>query len=688
MAEEEVLQEQFQTDFGTVRPIDVEKEMSTSYMDYAMSVIVSRALPDVRDGLKPVQRRILFSMYEQGMTPGSRFQKCAAIVGEVLKKWHPHGDSSVYDTLVRLAQSWNMRYPLIQGQGNFGCFTGDTKIKLLDGTAKTFKELSKLPPEEIFYVYSVNKAGEIVVGEGRNSRITHKKTTLVKVTLDNGSEIRCTPDHLFMLRDGNYRQAKELTSQTSLMPGYFDTMKIAPNSNDYLRVLQPNSAKYEWVHRIADCFNVESGVYSTPVNFFDRHHKDFDRFNNRPDNIIRLGHWEHLAYHRSFNQDPVMTELRMVGVRKYYQEHPEARQAITDRNNKLWSDPEFVKKQKAGLKKFFKEHPEAREAISKSSKELWTQEEYRNKYPDNHFSEMAKTLWADPKTIIAQREKALKQWKDEEFRTFMSEFQSERRKKEVAENPEQMKNMTAKAVISHLENWQHEEYKQQVLRSKIANYINKLISKYSENKITIEVYEENRKKDGTPTYKNALKYYDGLPQMVEAGKNYNHKVISVEFIDKKEDVYDITVEEHHNFLIVGDDGKEASGVFVHNSNAGDRAAAYRYTEARLTLTAMGLLEDIDKETVDWKDNYSATELEPVCLPSTIPNLLLNGSTGIAVGMATNIPPHNLHEICKASTALIEDPELTTEDLMKYVKGPDFPTGGVIVGKEGIKSAYE
>ena len=108
-----------------VRPIELEQEMRSSYMDYAMSVIISRALPDVRDGLKPVQRRILYAMLEQGMTAGTRYQKCAAIVGEVLKNYHPHGDASVYDTMVRLAQPWVMRYPLVDGQGNFGSVDGD-----------------------------------------------------------------------------------------------------------------------------------------------------------------------------------------------------------------------------------------------------------------------------------------------------------------------------------------------------------------------------------------------------------------------------------------------------------------------------------------------------------------------------------------------------------------------------------
>ena len=100
--------------------------MSTAYIDYSMSVIVSRALPDARDGLKPVQRRILYAMFREGLLHNRPFDKCAGVVGEVLKNYHPHGDSSVYDTLVRMAQKWVMRYPLIDPQGNFGSVDGDS----------------------------------------------------------------------------------------------------------------------------------------------------------------------------------------------------------------------------------------------------------------------------------------------------------------------------------------------------------------------------------------------------------------------------------------------------------------------------------------------------------------------------------------------------------------------------------
>lgn len=121
---------------------------------------------------------------------------------------------------------------------------------------------------------------------------------------------------------------------------------------------------------------------------------------------------------------------------------------------------------------------------------------------------------------------------------------------------------------------------------------------------------------------------------------------------------------------------------------GDSAAAMRYTEARLAKPAMELLRDLDKETVDWQPNYDESLREPKVLPSRFPNLLVNGSQGIAVGMATNIPPHNLGEVIDATNLMMENPDVTTEDLMKVMPGPDFPTGAVIMGRKGIRDAYE
>src|SRR3989338_6204640 len=124
-------------------PVNIEEEMKSSYLDYAMSVIIGRALPDIRDGLKPVHRRILYAMYSEGLLSNKRYSKCAGVVGEVLKKYHPHGDMAVYDALVRMAQEWNIRYPLIDGHGNFGSIDGDPP----PGFRYTEARLTKLAEE-------------------------------------------------------------------------------------------------------------------------------------------------------------------------------------------------------------------------------------------------------------------------------------------------------------------------------------------------------------------------------------------------------------------------------------------------------------------------------------------------------------------------------------------------------------
>jgi len=133
---------------GRVEPVGLEVEMQRSYLDYAMSVIVGRALPDVRDGLKPVHRKILYAMYDSGYRPDRGYVKCSRVVGDVMGQFHPHGDASIYDALVRMAQPWSLRYPLVDGNGNFGspgndppaamryCVTGETRVRTPDGTVR------------------------------------------------------------------------------------------------------------------------------------------------------------------------------------------------------------------------------------------------------------------------------------------------------------------------------------------------------------------------------------------------------------------------------------------------------------------------------------------------------------------------------------------------------------------------
>lgn len=413
---------------------DITTELTESYLDYAMSVIVSRALPDARDGLKPVQRRILYAMREMGLTAGARFRKSATVVGSVLGAYHPHGDTSVYDAMVRLAQDFSLRYPLVQGQGNFGCFTGDTKVRLTDGRAVTFFDLvheSKSGRKHFTYTYNTDTK-QIEIAEIHAPRMTEANATLVKVTLDNGENIRCTPNHSFLLRDGTYREAKDLQKDDSLMPIYarFSNEEDGPDIVNHEMILQPN--------------------------------------------------------------------------------------------------------------------PHA---------------------------------------------------------------------------------------------WSYAYY---------------------------------------PSVKPALRHFSS--DIISQAKYYNHKVILVEFLSERENVYDLTIDGTHNFAL-------AAGIFVHNSIDGDTAAAYRYTETKLSRLAEEMLADIEKDTVDFRDNFDATHKEPAVLPTKIPQLLLNGTVGIAVGMATNIPPHNLHEVMDALLYLADHPGATTEDLFRFVQGPDFPTGAIIFDKKAILEAY-
>ena len=150
-------------------------------------------------------------------------------------------------------------------------------------------------------------------------------------------------------------------------------------------------------------------------------------------------------------------------------------------------------------------------------------------------------------------------------------------------------------------------------------------------------------------------------------------------------VYDATVRMAQNFSLRY---PLINGQGNWGSIDGDSAAAYRYTEAKLAKISEELLVDIDKDTVDFVDNFDGSTKEPLVLPAKLPNLLVNGPSGIAVGMATNIPPHNIIEICDATIALIENPNLGIDDIIKFVKGPDFPTGALIFGVRGIKEAYK
>jgi len=319
-----------------------------------------------------------------------------------------------------------------------------------------------------------------------------------------------------------------------------------------------------------------------------------------------------------------------------------------------------------------------RKKISNNSKKLWKDPIYRAKYPPERLSKLSKKLWKDPKFQELQRKKAAQQWQSLEFREKFIAGVIVANKKRLEKNPNIMKELAQKAKISLHRNWQNPLYKERVIRSKILGYTYKLLNKYS--KVSPRIYEKERTNNRIPKIEKALNYFNNFSEIIERAQKHNHKVVKIRVLQKKEDVYDLTTEPWHNFLL-------DAGVFVHNSIDNDPPAASRYTECKLSKIGEETLKDINRETVNFRDNYDGTRKEPTVLPSPMPQLLLNGSLGIAVGMMTNIPPHNLTEVTKAAIYLIDNPKATTEDLFDFIKGPDFPTGGIIYNRKEIISAY-
>lgn len=756
------------SEIGKIQQREIVEEMRESYLDYAMSVIVSRALPDVRDGLKPVHRRILYSMHEMGLGHTAKFRKCAAIIGDTLAKYHPHGDIAVYDSLVRMAQNFSLRYPLVDGQGNFGCFTGDTKVQLTDGRQLSFIELveeEKLGNKN--YTYTYNKdTQKIEIARIEKPRLTKRKTGLVRVILDNGGEIKCTPNHKFLLRDGSYKEARDLTSNTSLMPIYnrFSTKKEDPNIIGYEMVYQPILNEWEYTHHLSDEWNLNHGIYIRSSGKI-RHHADFNKKNNNPDNIKRLQWKEHWRIHYKFTSHKHKTDpeyrRKLAEGRTAYYANPEVKKKISERlaerNRKMWKDPTYREQKLLNLQKLWdnqdykermrvlssnnlkqrwtqewfrktvgehKSHemkqrwqnPEYRKFWEKRTKEisqklwsdpkhrqyisdtmkkrwedkelrskqselskiLWKNPDYRNKYSKEHFRNAAKKLWENSATRELHREKLKRQWQNPSFRERVISAISERSLKRQIENPEFMKRLTDRAKTVLHAKWQNPEYKRLIIRKKILSYVSNLFTEYKE--VTPEIYERERTNNYIPRLKKSLNYFSDFKEIITQAKQYNHKVISVEYLLEKEDVYDLTIGITHNFAL-------ADGVFVHNSIDGDSAAAYRYTEARMSRIAEELLRDIEKDTVDFRPNYDGTREEPIVMPSVVPNLLLNGTLGIAVGMATNIPPHNLGEVLDALIHLINHPKTSPDEIMELIKGPDFPTGGIIFNEKEIRETY-
>ena len=471
---------------------------------------------------------------------------------------------------------------IVEGDSAGGCFFGGTTIKLVDGRSVTFEEIAKEQQMgKEHFCYTIKSDGKIGVERFINARITKKNVNVIKVTLDNNDEIICTPDHLFMLRDGKYKQASELTINDSLMPLYTKISKKGDPGitiDGYEMLWDVHSQKWIFTHMISDRYNLRSNLYKK-IKRSNCHHIDFNKRNNDPTNLIRLTREEHMKLHT---------------------EHIEKTLHRSDVKEKSINAKRTQEYRERAREKSL----EKREIFSKNAKKQWESKEYKD-YMIKKFLEFYKSNEEYRNKNNKQLNKEQKKyWSDENNR----KNQSEKVKKYFEENI-YMRDMLSNLSIeqwrnSNLLKWRSEntrqqwtdEFRKKRMESYNQTYLNKSLKLmktiYEEYKeIREDIYNMERKKIGDrsiikiSTIRNRF-FLGNFENLEEAVKNFNHKVVRIEKLTEKMDVYDAEVPNTHNFAL-------AAGIFVHNS-----AKQGRNREIQAILPLFGKILNTEKTRLD------------------------------------------------------------------------------------------
>ena len=666
---------------------EITKELQESYLDYAMSVIVSRALPDVRDGLKPVHRRVLWAMWDAGLTHLAKSRKSANVVGETMAKYHPHGDTAIYDTLVRMAQDFSMRYPLVRGQGNFGSVDGDSPAAMrycVTGNTLVVTENGLVPIEKISEKNEENVSVKIL----SRDKAVHTATKwfdsgnhpTLQVTTRNGFTLRGSYNHPILTWVKH-----SLTGEPSFQWKLLEELKegdiavvdrtpdlLWPTENFSLEKYWPTPKNKRIEKKILPRRLDENlaHILGALVSEGTIHEKEIEFCNSDPEWILEFERrWAavfpdcrvHHFYRKpnSFGKKPyetleihsqhIVEFLRNIGL-------------TPDKAREKKIPFSILRSSKPAAASFLRAYFEGDGSISWSSKMT---ELSAISASENLIQELQVFLlrFGIVGTKRFDKHRGTHKLYLRGLTNYV-EFQNEigfisKRKRE------KLRIATARL---------HKDYSQTDFVPLVAEFIRSLSNRGKSweflSKHNFDRYpamRENQAQVATAVVVPVRPAVESLFTYLLEQKYIFDPIVKIENAEPAQ-VYSIKVESVcHSFV--------ANGFINHN------------TEAKLSKISEEILLDIEKGTVDWAPNYDATREEPKVLPAKLPNLLLNGSFGIAVGMATSIPPHNLNELADAILHLADHPEATTDDLLQFVKGPDFPTGGIIFDHKAIREAY-
>jgi len=686
-------------DLIILQPID--EELQKSYLDYSMSVIVGRALPDVRDGLKPVHRRILYSMSELGARHNTAFKKSARIVGE--------------------------------------CFVKDTLV-LTEAGLKSIQDIEK--GERVYTQDGIEEVSELYIMPEKE---------LLTVELENGIANTVTKSQKFkVLTDDwtfSWKEAKDLTEDDYIVtkseyPGIRNEVQLDEgNLNDnvaYLlgQILSDGSVSTDYGNADRVCFHSsDEGVIAKIVVAMseqfgyiptvEEHIRPIETASEQ----LLMSTISHLRINRKTINKFFVQNFGLHGAKAHTKKFP----------------PQIFQSPKHIIFSFLSGLFDGDGSVHKDrntiyygtvSKTMAQQLLILLQHFDIHGRMYVNEAGRDGGIVNGRKIESTREFYNIEF----VGDSCHRLARELSLCHKEKKRRTKELLKNLLKKTQHEI---------IPHASKKLFEELSNYHIGSGWYRDTNGRK----FRSGVKYPDGtkiryssdlhdkplrFSQIIEWGIKEKLRRIGSElheFLEKlmeqkvyffrvksvreagSDVTYDIQVKNKHEFV--------ANGMVSHNclgkyhphgdqsvydalvrmaqdfsmrvplvdgqGNFGsidnDPAAHMRYTEARLAKIADELLQDIDKQTVRFVDNFDGSLKEPHVLPAKLPNLLVNGSSGIAVGMATNIPPHNLKEVAEATIAYIDNPDIDTFDLIKIMPGPDFPTGGIIQGKTGVMQYF-